>query len=168
MMNGLFDDASVWFRDLRVTAKKPIRFPRGYRLNNPGNVRHGDPWQGRTDDQPDEDFVQFVSPKYGIRAMAKVLLTYQHKHFLRTVREIIGRWAPTSENDTESYIQAVLKETKFQPGLSLDLFKMRYAKPLVKAIIRHENGATPKGWVHGNAWYDDATITAGLKAAGIK
>jgi hypothetical protein len=27
--------------------------PRGIRLNNPGNLRHGDKWQGMVDDQPD-------------------------------------------------------------------------------------------------------------------
>ena len=28
--------------------------PRGIRLNNPGNIRHGDNWRGMAPDQPDQ------------------------------------------------------------------------------------------------------------------
>ena len=50
---------------------------------------------------------------YGYRAAWRTLQTYykklqtQKKHF--TVENIIGRWAPPTENDTKQYIQAVLR-----------------------------------------------------------
>jgi len=70
-------------------------------------------WQGAREEQTDKSFVQFKSMAYGYRAAWKILQTYydrfcgQEKPF--TVRNIIERWAPPSENDTEAYIRNVLK-----------------------------------------------------------
>ena len=81
--------------------------PRGIRLNNPGNIKHGDDWQGMSAEQADPDFITFISPVWGIRAMARTLTTYSTSYGLNTVEGIIGRWAPESENDTASYIAHV-------------------------------------------------------------
>ncbi|MFI3272941.1 MAG: structural protein, partial [Pseudomonadota bacterium] len=56
--------------------------PRGIRNHNPGNIRHGDDWQGLRDTQTDKNFCQFVSPEFGIRALARVLMNYEKKHGL--------------------------------------------------------------------------------------
>ena len=54
---------------------------RGIRNNNPGNIdRNATKWQGMADKQDDPRFIVFTSPQYGIRAMARVLLTYQSKY----------------------------------------------------------------------------------------
>lgn len=85
---------------------------RGQRNNNPLNIRHStDRWQGARISQTDKSFVQFTSMAYGYRAAWKVLDTYctcfkkERKAF--NVRNIIGRWAPPTENDTEAYIRSV-------------------------------------------------------------
>ena len=89
---------------------------RGIRNNNPLNIRHSaDRWQGACIHQTDKSFVQFESMAYGYRAAWKVLDTYW-KNFEKekkpyTVRNIIGRWAPPSENDTEAYIRSVTSLT---------------------------------------------------------
>ena len=86
---------------------------RGQRNNNPLNIRHSaDHWQGARKEQTDKSFVQFQSMAYGYRAAWKVLQSY-FKHFCQqgqefTVRNIITRWAPPRENNTESYIRIVL------------------------------------------------------------
>ena len=81
---------------------------RGIRNNNPGNIRHGIDWDGLDEDQSkDEEFSQFSTPEYGIRAMFKILKTYDNKYNLNTIEGIINRWAPPIENDTESYIDFV-------------------------------------------------------------
>jgi len=86
--------------------------PRGIRNNNPGNIRrNGDPWQGLAETQGDKEFFTFATPVYGIRALARTLITYQDRHGLRTIRQIISRWAPPVENDTESYVKAVTAAT---------------------------------------------------------
>lgn len=142
------------------------KLPRGVRSNNPGNIRHGDPWQGLAAKQPDPDFCTFQSAVYGIRALARTLITYQDKYGLRTIRQIIGRWAPPKENDTPAYVRAVAAQTGRAANDRLDLQSYGDLRPLVEAIIRHENGAGPLGTP--NTWYDAQTIDKGLALAGVE
>lgn len=116
---------------------------RGERNNNPGNIRHlggGQKWQGESKTQTDHDFCQFDDVRYGIRALAKTLLTYQDSHGLRTIKDIINRWAPPNENDTGAYVNAVANDCKLLPTDDIDLHKASSLETLCKAIIRHENG----------------------------
>lgn len=139
------------------------KIPRGVRNNNPGNLeRNKTVWQGMAEDQSDERFVTFASPEYGIRAMARVLKNYGRRHGLRTVEQIISRWAPASENQTDSYIQHVSQELQVSPTELLNLDDPDLLGRLIRAIIQHENGASP---------YDDETIARGIaleKSGGIK
>lgn len=136
--------------------------PRGIRNHNPGNIRHGDKWQGaakiKNERDRDPDFVQFESPAWGIRALARVLIAYQDKHDLRTVRGIIGRWAPPNENDTGAYVRSVAAKMGVSPDDEIDVYQYATMRPLVEAIIRHENGQQP---------YSAAEIDEGLKRAGV-
>ena len=87
---------------------------RGLRNNNPLNIRHSaDKWQGARINQTDKAFVQFTSMAYGYRAAWKILDTYclafKREGKAYNVRNIIGRWAPPTENDTDAYVRAVVK-----------------------------------------------------------
>lgn len=135
---------------------KPV--PRGIRNHNPGNIRHGQQWQGMAAQQTDDAFAQFQSAEFGIRALAKVLLTYQRKHNLRTVHGIISRWAPPNENDTEAYINSVAKAMHVRPDEPVDLKNAALMMPMVRAIISHENGQQP---------YTADEIFAGIRKAGF-
>ena len=127
---------------------------RGIRNNNPGNIRHGIDWDGLNEDQSkDEEFSQFSTPEYGIRAMFKILKTYDNKYNLNTIEGIINRWAPPIENDTESYIDFV--SSKVEKDRSEVLDQEDYIL-LVEAIIHMENGEQP---------YPLVLITAGRDLA---
>ncbi len=145
-----------------------MKKPRGIRNHNPGNLRWGHLWQGLVPEKrrTDKAFCQFVSASYGIRAVARTLITYQDKYGLRTVRQIINRWAPSSENDTQAYIQAVASQIGRSADEQLDMQSYRNLKAMTEAIIRHENGrgvmSTP------NTWYDQQTVDKGLALAGIE
>ena len=132
--------------------------PRGIRNNNPGNIRLGSPWFGLvpTSQQTDPSFCQFTAPQYGIRAMGKILCTYSDKYGLKTVQDIINRWAPACENDTAAYIANVAKLVGVSPTDSINIHDPNVLAPMVKAIITHENGQQP---------YDDATIMSGVSMA---
>ena len=87
---------------------------RGIRNNNPLNIRRSkDSWQGARAEQTDKAFVQFKTRAYGYRAAWKTLESYwKYFHDLPkpfNVRNIISRWAPPTENDTENYIRTVLR-----------------------------------------------------------
>jgi len=121
--------------------------PRGIRNNNPGNIEHSDRflWDGEIYPQTngEERFCQFESSEMGIRAIHKILQTYQRKHKLWNVRDMINRWAPPVENETDSYIEHVADCMHLDPGEAFDVTEMRYALPMVSAIIHHENGVMP-------------------------
>ncbi|AOX29246.1 structural protein [Pseudomonas aeruginosa] len=140
--------------------------PRGIRNFNPGNIRHakGTRWQGMSANQNDSAFVQFTGPQWGIRAIARTLITYQDKHALRTIRQIISRWAPPSENNTESYIRQVAARVGVAPDARIDVYDYRIMRTLVEAIVRHENGPGP---LPEGSWYGEGLINEGLHLAGI-
>jgi len=148
--------------------------PRGIRNHNPGNIRWGDPWQGLRPKakRTDTAFCQFASAAYGIRALARTLITYQDKYKLCTIREIITRWAPPTENDTSAYIDAVAQRVRIpvqhddKPDMPLDMHRFDDLCAVTEAIIRVENGKGPLATA--NTWYDQATINKGLALAGIE
>jgi len=89
---------------------------RGIRNNNPLSIRHSkDRWLGADVTQTDTSFVQFKGMVFGYRAAWKILMTYyrtlSREGTFFTVRNIVSRWAPPSENPTESYIRKVLLMT---------------------------------------------------------
>lgn len=130
--------------------------PRGVRNNNPGNLENnGINWQGLSDSQTDSRFYQFVNPVWGIRALARVLKNYRETHGLTTPREIIQRWAPAFENDTESYSRAVASAVGVDPDSPIPNDRASRLA-LVKAIIKHENGVQP---------YPDDLINEGIQRA---
>lgn len=137
-------------------------FTRGIRNNNPGNIRRNpaNKWQGRVplDRQTDPDFEQFVSAEYGIRALAVTLITYQDRYGLRTIRQLIGRWAPPTENDTGAYVRAVARRVGRGPDEPLDVHRYEDLRPLIEAIVAHENA---------DFRYPGHVIDRGLELAGV-
>ena len=120
-------------------------FSRGFRNNNPLNIRKGSCWKGLAPVQSDTQFCQFSEMHYGIRAALYLLLKYYTKYHLHTLFDIISRWAPSSENDTWNYCKLVAIRmdipVKFIPTLDLDLnhdYERLYK--LLQAMIYVENG----------------------------
>lgn len=122
----------------------PATEPRGIRNRNPGNIdlNPRNDWAGQIGLETGvakPRFARFDTPENGIRALGKLLLTYQRKHGLKTVKAIISRWAPSVENDTDAYVRAVEASTGTQPGAEVDLTRPAVMTGFVKAIIHHEN-----------------------------
>lgn len=126
---------------------------RGIRNRNPGNIRLGDNWVGLAEMQPDKEFCTFSHVKYGIRALYKILKKYQLVYNLKSVKEIINRYAPPNENNTGSYINSVAKRIGVKPTETIDVNDKLVALELIKAIIKHENGTNP---------YTDEQIMEGI------
>ena len=114
-----------------------LRTPRGYRNNNPLNIRRTEThWQGQVDGD-DKEFCSFASPVYGWRAALIILMRTYRKRGWKTIREIIAHWAPDNENDTAAYTRNMVRLTGIPPDRVL---KMADYKPLAKAMARFENG----------------------------
>ena len=133
---------------------------RGIRNNNPGNIDYNpvNNWQGqlKVDKTIEPRFCRFDTPENGIRALGKLLQTYQRKHGLKTVRAIINRWAPSSENDTKAYVHSVEFYTGTKEGTEINLKDQKTLKGMIKAIIRHENS---------NYEYPDSVLDEGVRRA---
>lgn len=133
---------------------------RGVRNHNPGNIeRSADPWQGLAEAQGDQRFFTFQEARWGIRAIARILISYRDRHGLSTVAGIIGRWAPPHENNTRAYVAAVAKRLGVDPDAQIDVTDYATAKALVEAIIAHENAGYR---------YPEGVVEAGLRLAGIE
>jgi hypothetical protein len=114
--------------------------PRGIRNNNPTNiVDDGTAWRGRTGS--DGRYLVFATPIDGLRAGFINLRSYMNTHGLRSVRAIISRWAPSTENNTEAYILDVVNRTGF--GRDQILSWDTHSTDLIRAIVWHENGQNP-------------------------
>lgn len=108
---------------------------RGIRNNNPGNIKISDiNWKGEIPGF-DKTFETFDTMENGIRAIVKILLTYQRQYKLKTLSQIIKRYSAT---DQEAYIQFVAKSIGVGPTEIIDV--RDYIYPLTKAIIKMENG----------------------------
>lgn len=130
---------------------------RGERNNNPGNIRHGSNWMGLAKEQPDSAFCTFTDPKYGFRAMAKIIRNYNQRG-LDTVRKIVTTWAPPSENNTAAYVSGVSGWMKVDPDTHIDASDPTQLGPLLDAMTRHENGR--------NIW-PRSVLDEGMSLAGV-
>jgi len=134
------------------------QLPRGIRNNNPGNIEHGkDLWQGLAG--TDGRFAKFTDVKWGIRAMARLLVNYQKKHELETIQDMIHRWAPPVENHTDSYVDVVATAVGVDALEKVDATRENVMLPMIRAMITVENGQCP---------YSDDQIKEGLTLAGIE
>ena len=147
------------------------KMTRGYLNNNPGNMDRSDPpWNGEirnvADCQNDVQraelthgrFCVFADPVHGIRAMAKNLEAYYDRLGLRTIRQIINRWAPPNENNTEGYISRVAGNAGVGADDQIDIRNARVLGAIIDGIIRVECAGMP---------YEGDEIQQGMLAAGV-
>ena len=101
--------------------------------NNFGNIRPVGSTTG---------FQQYDTPEAGIKAVDDQLRIYGSKHKVKTLREVISRYAPPSENDTEAYIKNVSQRTGLNPDEEIDLSNPAIRHIISGPIILQEQGLT--------------------------
>jgi len=125
---------------LNVTKKS---VPRGVRNNNPLNIREsiGDTtqWKGEALLDSDKSFEEFKSPAYGFRAAARILRSYNRQGF-STLSEIINRFAPSHENDTNNYVSQVSAWTGIAANQCVDVNNDDELAKVIHAMSRMEVG----------------------------
>lgn len=102
--------------------------------NNPGNIRYNPELLGCVGDV--NGFCRFESLGYGYRAILVLLNTYYDKYNLSTIKDILYRYCPPTQCDTEGYIRLLSSESGFSPSQKLnkeDLVR------LVPGIAKQEN-----------------------------
>lgn len=120
---------------------------RGIRNNNPLNIIKGNNWQGERNPQADKRFEEFESMEYGIRA-GFIIMRNNMKESLpkyrqcNTLRKLITRWAPPSENNTARYIEFVSKKSGLHPDEEIKYREKKKMCAICDAMIRMECGVT--------------------------
>ena len=104
--------------------------------NNIFNIRQGAKWQGMTGTK--KGFVEFETRAYALRAWLILMRTYRRRYNCRTVQQIVTRYAPPNENDTEQYMAFCCREV----GVSADdeLTSLTMYAMLGKAMAKMETG----------------------------
>ena len=114
---------------------------RGLRNCNPGNIRQSSVrYEGEIQPSHDAEFKEFSSMAYGYRAMFVLLDSYRSKYGLCTIREMLNRYAPPTENFTEGYVRFVSTRTGIAPDEIVNTRAARDMIPIVSAMSQIENG----------------------------
>jgi hypothetical protein len=115
--------------------------PRGLRNNNPGNIEDGPlakslPGYAGSDGR----FAKFDSPDSGLNAMDALLTSYGRRG-LKTVRDVVSRWAPSSDgNPVEAYARYA---GNGNPDAPVDLANPEQRRALALRMAQFENGMAP-------------------------
>lgn len=95
------------------------KITRGMRNNNPFNIRKSsNNWYGKIPGK-DKEFEVFDTAVHGYRAGLVLLRTYYIKYRCDTIRKVIERFAPSSENNTVAYIDWLSRCTGFDADAEL-------------------------------------------------
>lgn len=94
---------------------------RGISNKNPFNIRiSSNSWKGKISNYKNTDkvFEQFIDIDYGLRAGIQLLRGYINRG-INTPRSIINRFAPSIENDVESYLNYICHVSNVLPDMKI-------------------------------------------------
>ena len=125
--------------------------PRGVRNNNPLNLRRtAIKWNGERSEVIDNEFEEFETMAYGLRAGLVNMRTQMSKGF-DSLEKLIGRWAPPTENNTSNYVRIVSEKSGYSPTHIL-AFEKDEMKPVVSAMVKIESGMNLTDQLYEEAW----------------
>ena len=106
---------------------------------NPGNIN----FAGQKGATKNGRFAKFETVEAGVAQMYKQLAKYEREG-LNTIEKIISRWAPESENgsETEAYIREVSKRMGIDRNAQISMANPSQAASLISAMAKQESGWT--------------------------
>lgn len=131
---------------------------RAERNNNPGNLNFAGQAGATLEEGSNARFAKFGSTAEGVSALAKQLQRYGERG-LDTVSKIINKYAPSSENNTQAYIDALSKRLGVSGDQRLDMSDSTTLTGLIKGIAQHEAGSD---------YLSDSDVMTGLSMAGVR
>ena len=121
---GTFAD---FLNDVEEEKPQSKNVPAPIRNNNPGAL------------MPGGKLAQYKSAEEGLQALDNNLKNYGKKG-VSTLADVISKWSPPSENDTNSYIAHVAKVTGLDPNQKIDLSNPLIRHQISAGIVQQENG----------------------------
>lgn len=143
----------------------------GAKNNNPFDLRYDPkiPWMGLAKPPMDEHgycvFIDYANAMnrafWGLRAGFRDLYTKWGVDKIRTIEDMVKKFAPASENDVEAYIGVVCQETGWKRDEPLDLSTPENLKRFGKGFLRDEQGK-----IDYNESQLDAAIASAMQRRG--
>lgn len=135
---------------------------RGIRNNNPGNLNYIGQAGATLEGGANGRFATWKTPREGLQALANQLRLYGDRG-LDTIRKVINKYAPSSENDTNGYVNNLAMFMGIDPDEHFDVKTDPAAlSMLMRGIIQQENGYNP----YSRGQIDDAIGSSGLIGGG--
>jgi hypothetical protein len=130
--------------------------------NNPGNIRPGGGFLGESGSE--RGFATFSDPMYGMRALARLPVTYANEYGINTVEGLVSRYAPRSENKEsfDNYVNFLSRQLGVRPDQEVDFTDPQVRQAMLPAIMDFEQGA---GY---SDRYDPSTFSAAVAAADLE
>lgn len=129
------------------------------RYNNPGHLtKYSGVRRGLIENQPASDLLAFRRPVDGIRALADRLIALQDVSGVLPLKDLLGQWAERRHADPE-FVDDVAKLAGLNLDGPADVTDYKVLRPVMDAIIRHENGRMP---------YTNAVMVKSLLLAGVE
>lgn len=106
---------------------------------NPGNIE----FHGQKGATKNGRFAKFETVEAGVAQMYRQLAKYEREG-RNTIEKIISRWAPESENgsETEAYIREVSKRMGIDRNAQISMANPAQAASLISAMAKQESGWT--------------------------
>jgi hypothetical protein len=115
--------------------------PRGIRNNNPANIKKNNiKWDGLSDVQDDNTFYKFDDMIYGIRAFFIIIFNDRKLYNIRSIKQIINRFAPESENPTNEYVNFIANKLDIDKDDELCVTDEEMLIKFAQSLFEFENG----------------------------
>ena len=121
-----------------------VRGDRATRNNNPGNIEYGKFAKAHGAIGSDGRFAIFPDEATGKEAIKDLMQTKNYKDL--SVTDAVHRYAPSFENDTGAYINAVTKDANIDASSTIGSLSDGQLDAVANAIQRHE------GWIKGSSY----------------
>lgn len=140
-------------------ASKRAERSEALRYNNPGHLtKYSGVRRGLVENQPASDLLAFKRPLDGIRALADRLIALQEVSGVLPLRDLLAQWAERRRADTD-FVESVAKLAGLELDAPADMTDYKVLRPVMDAIIRHENGRMP---------YTNSVMVKSLLLAGVE
>lgn len=139
---------------------------RAERNFNPGNLNYAGQAGATLESGSGARFAKFASEEEGIAALVRQLRLYQQRG-IDTIGEIVKKYAPPSENDTQAYIASMVRWTGLSADEKLDFNDTDTVRRMVQGISRKEGRFTPLSEGQIMSGIGIANQRAGLPAPSI-
>ena len=125
---------------------------KGLELNNPLNIRRTkERWLGENPEPRSTVWQDFVAPEWCYREADHIIMRH-YREGRNLVGDIVGAWAPPTENDTKAYVEGVCARMGQDPLRALKL--PQQMEMLLHAMTIQEIGRYP--------WDTDEPIIKGM------